>query len=136
MKRIRRRLCDEPVEFGCLKGRWVIADTTSLLNREGIAVSRSTVARILNTLGYVWKRPKLRAPGSISKDYWKRKEVANYRKIAPALRKKGTLVLCEDEKWIELHPRVEGKWIQETVRSLQPHPVIRQGGTTSYRRML
>ena len=34
MKRIRRLLCDEPAEFGCLKGRWVTADTTSFLNCE------------------------------------------------------------------------------------------------------
>ena len=27
--------------------------------------------------------------------------MANYRRIAPALREKGTLVLCEDERWIE-----------------------------------
>ena len=110
--RIRDVLHSEHVESGYLKGRWCIADIASLLNREGVAVSRSTVARTLCTMKYVWKRPKLRAPGSILRDYRKRKEVANHRKIAPALRKKGILVLCEDEKWIELHPGLEGKWME------------------------
>ena len=38
-------------------------------------------------------------------------EIANYKRVAAALRKKGILVCFEDEKWLELHPMVEGKWM-------------------------
>ena len=67
--RIRDVLHSEPVESNYLKGRWCIADIASLLNREGVAVSRSTVAGIFGTMKCVWKRPKLRASGSIHRDY-------------------------------------------------------------------
>ena len=121
-KEVPRLLAHEPAEFGIMKGRWTLADISSSLRSAGMAVSLTTVHRIMNELDYTWKRPKLRAPGSIKKDYRKRKEVENYKRIAPALRKNGVLILFEDEKWIELLARIEGKWILKGKEEFVPTP--------------
>ncbi len=76
-KRISELMKKEPKLFGFLKGRWVLGDLPRQLGSEGIDASVSTVWRLLVSLGLVWKRPKLRAPGSIKKDYRKRREIAN-----------------------------------------------------------
>ena len=112
----------EPKLFGFLKGRWALGDISKQLGAEGISASVSTVWRILVSLDLVWGRPKLRAPGSIRKDYRKRKEIANYKRIAVALRKKGILVCFEDEKWLELLPKVEGKWMVKGQVETVPTP--------------
>lgn len=79
----------DPQLFGYLKGRWVLRDISRELKKEGIELHYTGVRRALNELGFGLKQPKLRAQGSLHKNYRKRREVANYRRIAPALLKKG-----------------------------------------------
>ena len=86
-KRIPVLLREDPQFFGYLKGRWVVRDISKQLKKEGINLSFQSVDRILHELRITLKRPKLRAPGSIHKNYAKRKEVANYKAVAGALLK-------------------------------------------------
>jgi len=81
-------LRQDPQAFGYLKGRWVLRDIAKELQKEGIAINFTSVHRILDDLGIVLKSPKMRAPGSIKKNYRKRKEIDSYKKIAPVLLKK------------------------------------------------
>ena len=92
------------------------------LEKEGMRVSASTVRRALIEKKCVWKRPKLRAPGSVKKDYRKRKIVENYKSIAPALRSRGVGVFFEDEKWIELLARLESVWMRKGTEMFVPTP--------------
>ena len=83
-------LRQDPQAFGYLKGRWVLRDVARELKKEGIRVHYTHVRTILGDLGIGLKQPQLRAPGSIRKDYRKRAEIRRYRRIAPALLKKGS----------------------------------------------
>jgi len=78
----------DPQIFGYLKGRWVLRDISKELKKEGIAIHWTSVRRMLNELDIGLKSPKLRAPGSLKKDYRKRAEIRDYKRIAPALFKK------------------------------------------------
>ena len=82
-------LKQDPQAFGYLKGRWVLRDIARELEKEGIPVSHTHVRRILDDRAMGLSQPRLRAPGSIKKDYRKRAEIRRYRRIAPALLKKG-----------------------------------------------
>jgi transposase len=79
----------DPQAFGYLKGRWALRDISKELKKEGIELHYTGVRRALNELGITLKQPRLRAPGSLRKNYRKRKEIENYKRIAPALLKKG-----------------------------------------------
>lgn len=79
---------NDPQVFGYLKGRWVLRDISKELKKEGIAMHWTSVRRMLNELDIRLKSPKLRAPGSIEKNYRKRAEIQAYKRIAPALYKK------------------------------------------------
>ena len=87
-KMIPSLLKEDPQFFGFLKGRWVLRDISRELEKEGICLHYTGVRRALRDLGLVLKQPKKRAPGSIKKNYRKRKNIRNYRTIAPALLKK------------------------------------------------
>lgn len=80
----------DPQAFGYLKGRWVLRDIARELKKEGIDLHYTSVHRILSDLGIVLKSPKLRAPGSIRKNYRKRAEIRRYKRAASALLKKGS----------------------------------------------
>ncbi|MBX8639036.1 MAG: hypothetical protein M1422_05590 [Candidatus Thermoplasmatota archaeon] len=97
-KRIPQLLCHEPVEFFIWRGRWTIDDMAMQLEKEGMHVSASTVRRALIEKKCAWGRPKLRASGSIHRDYRKRKIVDNYNSVVPALRSRGVGVFFEHEK--------------------------------------
>ena len=86
--RIEKLLDKDPQLFGYLKGRWVLRDISRQLKKENIDVHYSSVHRILGDIGVALKSPKLRAPGSIKKNYRKRAEIKRYKRIAPALLKK------------------------------------------------
>lgn len=86
-KIIPELLRKEPQAFGFLKGRWVVRDIAKALKEEDIDISFKQVHRVLNDLDLTLKQPQLRAPGSIKKNYQKRKQIRNYRRIAPALKK-------------------------------------------------
>ena len=87
-KRIPALLKKQPSEFGYLKRRWVLRDIAKQLNDEGIPLCYQSVHLILQDLGFAIRRPVLRAPGSIRRNYLKRKEIANYKRVAAALLKK------------------------------------------------
>lgn len=89
-RRIPALLKTQPADFGYLKGRWVLRDISKQLKEEGINISYPQVGRVLKDLGIPLRRPKLRAPGSIKKNYAKRKQIRNYKKIGAALEKKGS----------------------------------------------
>jgi transposase len=82
-------LQEDPQLFGFLKGRWVVRDIAKALKDEGIDLSFQQVNRILQDLEITLKNPKLRAPGSIKKNYRKRAEVRRYKKVSSVLFKKG-----------------------------------------------
>ena len=86
---IKAIIIKDPQAFGYLKGRWVLRDIARELKKEGIDLHYTGVRRVLNDLGISLRQPKLRAPGSLNKNYRKRKEIENYKRIAPALLKKG-----------------------------------------------
>jgi transposase len=88
-KIIPELLKKDPQAFGYLKGRWVLRDIARELKKEGINLHYTSVHRILGDLGIVLKSPKLRAPGSIRKNYRKRAEIRRYKRVAGALLKKG-----------------------------------------------
>jgi hypothetical protein len=68
----------------------VLRDISRELKKEGIDLHYTGVHRILGDLGIVLKSPKLRAPGSIRKNYRKRAEIRRYKRVAGALLKKGS----------------------------------------------
>jgi len=78
----------DPQAFGYLKGLWVLRDIARELKKEGIPMHYSSVYRMLEDLGIGLKSPRLRALGSIKKNYRKREEIRRYKRIAPALFKK------------------------------------------------
>ena len=78
----------DPQMFGYLKGRWVLRDISRELKKEGIDLHYTGVRRALLDLGIVLKSPKLRAPGSINKNYRKRAEIKRYKRVSSALLKK------------------------------------------------
>ena len=85
---IVRIIDKDPQAFGYLKGRWVLRDIARELKKEGVPMHYSSVYRMLGDLDLVLKSPRLRAPGSIKKNYRKREEIRRYKRIAPALLKK------------------------------------------------
>lgn len=87
-KLIPKLLKQDPEAFGFLKGKWVLRDLSKQLKNEGINLNYTGVRRVLNDLGITQKKPILRAPGSIKKNYQKRAEIKRYKKIAGALLKK------------------------------------------------
>lgn len=88
-KVIPEMLKKDPQAFGYLKGRWALRDISRELKKEGINLNYTGVHRVLNDLGIVLKSPKLRAPGSMHKNYYKRAEIRRYKRVAGALLKKG-----------------------------------------------
>ena len=83
-----RLLKQDPQVFGFLKGKWVLRDISKQLKKEGITLNYTGVRRVLGDLDIVQKMPKLRAQGSIVKNYKKREEIRRYKKIAAVLFKK------------------------------------------------
>ncbi|MCL5066887.1 MAG: winged helix-turn-helix domain-containing protein [Thaumarchaeota archaeon] len=56
----------DPKLFGFLKGRWVVRDIATEIEKEaGIKISKSHVERILDELGLSYKRPKLHVKSDV-----------------------------------------------------------------------
>jgi transposase len=96
----------DPQIFGYLKGRWVLRDISKELKKEGIAMHWTSVRRMLNELDIGLKSPKLRAPGSLKKDYRKRAEIRSYKRIAPALFKKKFLSVSKTRSGPNSFPKL------------------------------
>jgi|SRR3989344_1999636 len=90
-KAIPMLLKHDPQSFGFLKGRWVLRDISKALKQENINLHYSGVHRVLAELSIVQKSPKLRAQGSLKKNYQKREELRRYKQISAALLKKELL---------------------------------------------
>lgn len=86
--RIEELIDEDPQAFGYLKGRWALRDISRELKKEGIVIHYSSVYRILDDIGIKLKSPKLRAPGSNKKNYYKREQIRHYKHIASALSQK------------------------------------------------
>ena len=90
VRRMRGLLKEDPQAFGFLKGRWVVRDIATALSRQKIEISRSHVHKILTEeLDLAYKRPKLTVKSNDSNYSRKAREVERYKRIAPALAKKG-----------------------------------------------
>ncbi len=87
-KFIKEMMKKDPQTFGYLKGRWVLRDISRELKKEGVELHYTGVRRALLDLGLTLKQPKLRAKGSIKKNYRKRAEIRRYKRISSALLKK------------------------------------------------
>ena len=85
---IKNIIRKDPQTFGYLKGRWVLRDISRQLKKENIDFHYTGVRRALLELGIKLKQPKLRAPGSIKKNYRKRAEIQRYKSVSSALLKK------------------------------------------------
>ncbi len=71
--------------MGCL-----VRDIAKEIEKEsGIKISKSHVERILDELGLSYKRPKLHVRSDDPNYSRKKREVHNYKQIAPALQKRG-----------------------------------------------
>jgi len=89
-RRMRELLKQDPQTFGFLKGRWVVRDIATALSREKIKISRSHVHNILSgELDLAYKRPKLTVKSNDPNYSRKAKEIQRYKRIAPALAKRG-----------------------------------------------
>jgi transposase len=89
-RRMRELLKEGPQTFGFLKGRWVVSDIATALSREKIKISRSHVHNILSEeLDLAYKRPRLTVKSNDPNYYRKAREIERYKRIAPALAKKG-----------------------------------------------
>jgi transposase len=89
-RRMRELLKQDPQAFGFLKGRWVVRDIATALSRENIMISRSHVHNILSgELDLAYKRPKLTVKSNDPNYYRKAREIERYKRIAPALAKRG-----------------------------------------------
>ena len=88
MRIIPSLLRQDPQAFGYLKGRWVLRDIAKELKKKGVKIDFSSIHRILRDIGIVLKSPKMRAPGSMHKNYRKRMQVRNYKRAASMLLKK------------------------------------------------
>lgn len=86
--RIAHLIEQDPRVFGYLKGRWVLRDIARQLQKDGVEMHYTSVRRMLDELGIVLKTPRLRTPGSLKKNYRKRREIRRYKKVAAALSKK------------------------------------------------
>ena len=87
-KIIPQLIKQDPQVFGFLKGKWVLRDISKQLKKEGVRLNYTGVRRALSDLNIVQKMPKLRAQGSLVKNYKKREEIRRYKKISSALLKK------------------------------------------------
>lgn len=89
-KAIAQTVLQSPQAFGYLKNEWSVRLLAEHLTREmGIRVSKTHVWEILHELGIVYKRAKA-VVESPDPDYpEKARRVEGYKKIAPALLKKG-----------------------------------------------
>ena len=91
MKIIPALMKKDPRLFGFLKGRWVVRDIAKEIEKEsGIGISKSHVERIMDELGLSYKRPKLHVKSDDPSYSRKKREVRNYKMIAPALQKKSS----------------------------------------------
>lgn len=79
----------DPKLFGFLKGRWVVRDLARALEGEGLDISPTHVHRMLGELGLSYKRPKLDVRSNDSNYARKERQVNNYKRVAPALAKRG-----------------------------------------------
>jgi len=90
----RRRIAElalkSPSLFGYLKNDWSVRLLARHLSREvGVKISKSHVWRILHEAGIVHKRPKATVK-SPDPDYERKAaKVRGYKRIAPALKKRG-----------------------------------------------
>ena len=82
--------------------------TVHLTVTWGIQLSTSTVRRTLHALGYVWRRPRLYAPGDDPEKDQRLQE------IAATLEKgrQGEVVLYEDESTFRLLPVIRNMWMK------------------------
>ncbi len=55
---LEQALTDSPLDYGYPVTIWTVADLTDLLAQRGWIVSRATVARRLQALGYRYRRPR------------------------------------------------------------------------------
>lgn len=79
----------DPQSFGFLKGRWVVRDISKALKQEGVEISPTQVHGILDDLGLSYKRPKLTVESDDPSFARKEREIKHYKRIAPALEKRG-----------------------------------------------
>jgi transposase len=89
-RRMRELLRQDPQAFGFLKGRWVVRDIATALSRENIKIGGSHVHNILTEeLDLAYKRPKLTVKSNDPNYSRKAREIQRYKRIAPALAKRG-----------------------------------------------
>lgn len=58
MHLLETALTDSPLDYGYPVTTWTVADLTDLLAQRGWSVSRATVSRTLQRLGYRYRRPR------------------------------------------------------------------------------
>ncbi|MBI3035127.1 helix-turn-helix domain-containing protein [Candidatus Woesearchaeota archaeon] len=124
--RIEELIDNDPQLFGYLKGRWVLRDISRQLKKENINVHYSSVHRILGDMGIKLKSPKLRAPGSIKKNYRKRAEIKRYKRIAPALLKKRYLSASKMKNGQSFYPKPSVAGLKKERPAISQHLVIQR----------
>lgn len=106
---VRSLLATSPESFGYVSSRWTSGLLAKVLEEEhGIEVHASTIRRLLNTLGYRWRRA--RPASSYRQDPNKQQKLQAIEEALQRVDESGVEVLFLDEAKLELNPRIGFGW--------------------------
>lgn len=116
--RIRREAGRSPEAAGYPIGAWTVPTLRQLLaERHGLAVSATTVRRVLVAEGYRWRRPRHCLPRDPDAA---RKMWALYERVVGA--PPGAAILCADECDVHLLPVLRATWMRRGRQARVPTP--------------
>jgi transposase len=115
---IRRELEATPAAAGYSFGFWTVVTLgTHLAQRLHLSLSRSTLRRVLGTLGYRWRRPRHRLPVDPAAAA---KMLALCRCLVRA--PDDAVILCQDECDLHLLPVLRAMWMRRGQQVRVPSP--------------
>lgn len=115
-ERIGRDVEEGPAE-DAQPGYWTVLALLLHLGAAGLKLSASTLRRLLGSLGFVWRRPRLVLPNDPDAAP-KMRMLAERILSAPA----GAVVLCLDECDLHLLPVLRGMWMRRGSQTDVPTP--------------
>jgi transposase len=115
---IRREAERPPAEAGHPIGAWTVPTLRQFLaEHSGVAVSPTTIRRVLVAEGYRWRRPRHRLPRDPDAA---RKMWALYERVVGA--PPGAAILCADECDVHLLPVLRSMWMRRGRQARVPTP--------------
>jgi putative transposase len=111
---------DSPTSHGWLRSRWSCKLlSVELLKERAVVVSRETVRRVLQHLGFRWRRPRPVPPEKGSPEQQKRKQ-ARLEDVLLMVKKAGSFF--QDETKLETNPKVGFCWMCKGNQKRLPTP--------------